>query len=426
MSRKAYPKFIDDLTFYSSGNGEEASQNFFHLSEDLKKLHAITSIHYDSFDGMIARYLQAGIDIFQLETGIVSHITDAKTYVVDGVSSPLDVIHPGDTFELEGTYCREVYKTECVLGFPHVGNMPDMQSHPVYQNLKLEAYLSAPIYVGDKLYGTLNFTDRKPRQHGFSEHERDLLAMMAESIGLFLLLKDKETQLKEKNERIIRMAGYVAHDLRNPLGAIKSMSQLMQMAELDPVDQKDLLVRIGSSADRALELISSILDMASLGAGKVVLTVTEFALKPMLEECVAQCQLPGEHDRSRIDIQVPDLALVSGDRNRLMQVFSNLLINACKYSEAGSPITLTSPCQHDGRLCVEVINRVAEPADTAVTNQSPIYQSIGFGLDIVREILALHEATLEVFEQDGQYKSVLCLPMPGTQADSPQDVHESD
>ena len=120
-----------------------------------------------------------------MQTGIVSHITDDKDYIIKDVISPLDVIHPDDVYPLEGTYCREVYKSHKTLGFPHVGEMHELKEHPVYVNLRLEAYISAPIYVHDTIYGTLNFTSTEPRTYGFSEHEHDLISMMAQSIGNF-------------------------------------------------------------------------------------------------------------------------------------------------------------------------------------------------------------------------------------------------
>jgi signal transduction histidine kinase len=101
-----------------------------------------------------------------------------------------------------------------------------MNCHPAYQNLKLEAYLSAPIFVERYLYGTLNFTSTESRANGFSRHKHDLIALMANSIGNYIMLRQKEEELVDLNKRIKRFVGYLAHDLRNPIGSIIGLAQM--------------------------------------------------------------------------------------------------------------------------------------------------------------------------------------------------------
>ncbi|MCW8988624.1 MAG: GAF domain-containing protein, partial [Gammaproteobacteria bacterium] len=202
-----YPEFIKSKIFYSLDKSKSETEQLAGLSENLKTLHQLSSRHFDSFEDLIASYLKAGIDIFQMETGIVSEIINDKDYIIKDVISPLDVLEAGSKFELEGTYCREVHKTKKVIGLPHVGEIEEMKGHPVYQNLKLEAYISAPIFVHDVLFGTLNFTSLAPRENGFSEHEHDLISLMANAIGNFILLQNKENSLLQLNERLKKLVG---------------------------------------------------------------------------------------------------------------------------------------------------------------------------------------------------------------------------
>ena len=222
-----YPNFIENKVYFSNKNSSNNIEEVLVLSENLKKLHSLTTKSYTDFDELINDYLTEGKKIFSMEIGIVSNIIE-NDYIVCNAVSPDNSLKAGDIFPLEGTYCREVYKSQLALGFPHVGSMEKMKDHPVYENMKLEAYISAPIFVEKQMFGTLNFTSTKVREGGFSEHEKDLISMMANSIGRFLSMKDNEAKLISANNRLRKLVGFVSHDLRNPLGNIQSFISLLE------------------------------------------------------------------------------------------------------------------------------------------------------------------------------------------------------
>ena len=221
-----YPEFVENRKYLEMDSSVPEREQLWAMLNNLTRIHLLTADKFNSFDSLIREYLISGCEVFGLETGIVSEVTSAGNYIVKDVVSPLDVLEKGQEFALEDTYCREVIKSRTVLGFPEVGRLDYMNCHPVYQNLKLEAYLSAPIFVDGNLYGTLNFTSTQPRHKGFSSHERDLITLMANAIGNFILLRQKEAKLVNLNKRIKMFAGYVAHDLRNPIGSIIGLAQM--------------------------------------------------------------------------------------------------------------------------------------------------------------------------------------------------------
>jgi len=235
-----YPEFVDNTTYVNMDISISESEQLWTMLSNLTRVHLLTAIKFESFDELIHEFLVSGIEVFGLETGIVSQITADHIYHVCDVVSPLEMLSKGQEFELDETYCREVIKSQKVLGFPEVGKLHYMNCHPVYQNLKLEAYLAAPIVVGDELFGTLNFTSRYRRERGFSRHEHDLILLMANSIGSFILLRQKEERLLALNEKMKRFVGYVAHDLRNPLGTIIGLAQLGQRAEIRQIIESQI------------------------------------------------------------------------------------------------------------------------------------------------------------------------------------------
>lgn len=388
-----YPIFIANNQYFALHDDIPYEQQCRALANDIKRIHALSSEHYASFEALINQYLKAGLEIFSMETGIVSHInSSACTYRVEAVVSPLDVLSVGDIFELKDTYCHEVVQTKQVIGFPQVGKHPDMCLHPVYQNLKLEAYLSAPIWLEKELFGTLNFTSRVPRQHGFSEHEQDLIALLASSIGNFLMLQQKEQALQKANERLKMFIGYVSHDLRNPLGTIKNMASMGLKRGPETGRIHEIFQRIENSSENALELVSSILDVAALGTGNLHLNCDMENLSKLLRDALAEINPLAELQQLSFSIDVNPDTEVWVDALRIKQVLLNLLNNACKYAPSGSQINIFSEPNKDG-IEFGICNGVA-PEFSA--NAETLLPSTGFGLQIVREVLQAHKSELTI------------------------------
>ncbi len=407
-----YPDFIDNDTYFKLDRSASQHDQLTAMTHNLKLVHNLTTRHYDDFNELINGYLRAGIEIFQMQTGIVSHITDDKQYILKDVVTPLtDILHKGDVFELEGTYCREVAKSGHTLGFPHVGEIEELKGHPVYVNLKLESYISAPIYVRETLYGTLNFTSTQPREFGFSEMEHDLISMLANAIGNFILLQEKEHSLLAVNNRLKEMVGHVAHDLRNPVGAAKLLAEMAIKYDFSGEKLRQALEGIHTAADSSLELINTMLQAAALGTGKITLETAPFQLKKLVEQSIEENTILAQQQNIALNVQVPHDITIDGDEARLRQVINNLLINALKYAPADSEVIIGCSTDNKSSATVSITNSINGASTKALDNT--VYQSIGFGLDIVSSILELHGSELAVNTTPQSYTVTFTLPLHG-------------
>lgn len=382
-----YPKFIDKETFYSLHSGLTELETVKHLSENLKLIHNLTTAYYDDFNVLIRDYISAGLSIFDMEIGIVSHI-QGDDYIVCDAISPENSLAKGDKFELEGTYCREVIKSAKVLGFPHVGAMESLKNHPVYENMKLESYISAPIVKEGKIFGTLNFSSTKIRKHGFSETEKELITMLAGSISTFLLLKEKEEKLENANKRIRKLTGYVAHDLRSPLGGIISIIDMLPL--LDEDEKNEMLGNIKKSADKSLEMIHTILEAAIFGDGKITLEKGSYSLKDLLMEILVDYKSKIDSSELKLSLNCIDTKLLL-DKERMLQVLSNLVSNCIKYAKRGSVVNINI-LEFKGRVRFEVQNEMNSEKEKLTKVDVSEESSIGYGLEIVQEILKLHDS----------------------------------
>ncbi|MFC1555726.1 PAS domain S-box protein [candidate division KSB1 bacterium] len=180
----------------------EKSNDLTRYNENIKLLHKITTAKYKNIVTLLDDFLEAGIKIFDLPTGIISRIEKDK-YTVLATKTPLEFLHSGMEFKLEETYCSEVFNSKKTIAFESAVDAAAKKVHPIIPNEFFEAYMSAPIYVGGSIYGTLNFSSTQSREQSFQEFEIEILELMAESIGKFILY-DKSQGHRRQIEQALR------------------------------------------------------------------------------------------------------------------------------------------------------------------------------------------------------------------------------
>lgn len=163
---------------------------------------------------------------------------------------------------------------------------------------------------------------------------------------------DQNSKLEESNSKLQRInelqkefLGTVSHDLRNPLGAIQSISEIL-MEEIEKgEDPKELLERnrqafsmINDSAHYMSEIISNLLDVSALEAGRVALQCNDFDFVELLRKVLPNFKNQAERKNIHIEATAPEHCMISADQSRIRQVMENLISNAIKYSPQRSEI----------------------------------------------------------------------------------------
>lgn len=108
------------------------------------------------FEAMVDQLLNLGLQIFGLKLAILSQVESAD-YYVRHIIAPDGAPRPGAKFDLSETYCVHTLAAKAPVSFHHVANS-EIKNHPCYKNFQLESYIGAPVFVGEKRYGTLNFS----------------------------------------------------------------------------------------------------------------------------------------------------------------------------------------------------------------------------------------------------------------------------
>jgi len=142
----------------------------------------------------------------------------------------------------------------------------------------------------------------------------------------------------------------ISHEIRNPLSSIVGMSDLLLKSEM-PNDQKQMCKTIMTSADSIMNLINDILDISRIEAGKMSLSPEKFSLYEMLDSVKLIFNPQANAKGIEIVYDIPDNLpeeIISDDK-RLMQIISNLMTNAIKFTEEG-----------DVMLKISMVEKIAE------------------------------------------------------------------
>jgi two-component system, cell cycle sensor histidine kinase PleC len=252
---------------------------------------------------------------------------------------------------------------------------------------------------------SLDITDRK-------EAENALLAAKEEA----------ELASRSKTEFLANMS----HELRTPLNAIIGFSDVMADEVLGPLGSAryaGYARDISASAQHLLGIISDILDVSKLEAGKVELDEDEVEIGQMARDIL---HLVAERARSldvAVDLELaPGLPRIKADALKLKQVLLNLVTNAIKFSHSGGRVVVRGGIVEDG-MHLEVVDRgigmdQAE-VETAVTRFGQVastwnrkHPGTGLGLPLAIGLVELHGGRLRIASEKGIGTTVtICLPI---------------
>jgi signal transduction histidine kinase len=170
-------------------------------------------------------------------------------------------------------------------------------------------------------------------------------------------LGEEKQQLQELLRLREELESMVLHDLRNPLHTMILVLDLLEPFKNQVRDPEHfmLLTRMGMSATQIMtQLISMILDIARLEAGKLVLNISEFDLSAMIGELVAGQRIQLMRKAIEIVIQGPPGVTVKADHDLLWRVVVNLLDNAIKFAPENSRIEIMAGPMEDQAVCISV------------------------------------------------------------------------
>lgn len=290
----------------------------------------------------------------------------------------------------------------------------------------IESYIAVPLMRPDgSFFGTLCALDPLPAK--IDDASLSIFRLLADLITFELDAEERETErdrefAEAQREALFRerFMAILGHDLRTPLTAIAiSAGAMRRRGDLDEAIGK-AITRISNSASQMDRMIADLLDLTQsrLGGGiPVQRTATD--LNAGCEAVIAV------HDPDhRIAFEPCADATGDWDPDRISQLVGNLIENAMRHSEAGTPVVVRTTCDaHEVRLTVEnragplgvgVITTLFDPFRRGVTGaheRAP--EGLGLGLYIAQQIVAAHDGRIDVTSSDGSFTARAVLPRRG-------------
>jgi two-component system, sensor histidine kinase and response regulator len=146
-------------------------------------------------------------------------------------------------------------------------------------------------------------------------------------------------RLEELNREQKDLMGIVAHDLKNPIGAVRMIAENLLSGLINIENKEEFYKLIFDSSDRALQLISDLLNVESLERGEE-LALFPFDVQPIIADLVGQYRVSARAKSITLHWEYEEPALVLGVEKAFLQVMDNLISNAVKYSPHGKTITV--------------------------------------------------------------------------------------
>ena len=293
-----------------------------------------------------------------------------------------------------------------------------MESHP---ERGIYSSMSVPMVRHDELVGVLNLNETAGFRR-FSDDDLRALGFFAEHAAIAIgnaKLFEQERETVSRLEDLDRLksdfVATVSHELKTPLTAIIGSAQTLtrRRERMGPEQQASLVTMIERQGNRLLRLVEDVLTAARIESGMPRMRRELIDLKDVAEFVIESIRASDIGQGREISVQTePDRPTVWGDMGAIQQIISNLVENACKYSDPNTRIGVFAT-----ELPQEAVLQVADQGfgmtqleiDTIFDRFRQVDQSstrastgVGLGLYIVKSLVEAHNGTIEVESEAGR------------------------
>jgi len=275
-------------------------------------------------------------------------------------------------------------------------------------------YAGVPLVLDSNIHvGTLCVIDNHARK--LDEQQKESLEALARQVVTQLKLRLKLKEMEQLDHAKDEFISMVSHELRTPLTSLKGSLGIINHMATDLDEQTDAMLDIAvRNADQLLVIVNDILDLAKMEAGKLEMHFEMLDAEALLQDAlelnksyIEQC---GCHGILKIADEMSG-TMIKGDKQRLLQVISNLLSNAAKFSPDGDEIVLSlEKSQSQVRISVTDHGN-GIPQDQQILLFKKFRQlgkagnqklpGTGLGLNICKHIIQAHQSEISFTSSPG-------------------------
>ena len=328
--------------------------------------------------------------------------------------------------------CSYAIASGRLLEVPDAAADPRFARYPmVAGDPQIRFYAGQPVAAPSGfLVGTLCVMDRVPRS--LTERQRATLRDLAAWVELeYTVLQ--ANQWEQETERARRdFVSVVSHELRTPLTSIRASLELIESGRFGTLPpQVGRLVGIAAkNTDRLVRLAGDVVDLHQMRRGRLHLRLDKITLPEIVDQAVQAVQDVAERAAVPIDVSCTELAHLHVDADRLVQVVTNLLVNALRVSPRGEPVSVTCGLtgmraelavrDHGPGIPQGQLDEIFEPFVQFEMPNQRLTGSAGIGLAIANGIVEAHGGRLHARPAAGGGSVFeVSLPATGPEVDLP-------
>jgi signal transduction histidine kinase len=273
-----------------------------------------------------------------------------------------------------------------------------------------------------------------PAGEPYSIDDLAILSALVDQAALAIENHRLLERIAELEQAKLDFIDFVAHELKQPMTAMQGYAKMLMMGiGGDLSDRQTQFVQvINANVGRLARLVTNLLEISRLEAGRVKLQLEQLQPGPLVDQALAAIQPQIESRQHSLEVDLPeDPPTCTGDRERLVQILTNLLSNACLYTPPGGTIRISLSVQEPagtspGYLLFSVADTGIGMSPEDIASLDKFFRAdrdlvasqpgTGLGISIVRYLVELHGGEL-LIESELDRGSTFSFTLPLTPSD---------
>jgi two-component sensor histidine kinase/CHASE1-domain containing sensor protein len=375
------------------------------MTAELKEKEAFIRELYNTTSGpakfpeKVSFLLAMGCQKLGLKNGILAKINN-DSYEILQIHSEDYPLRSGEVLSITDAYVKKLSMMLEPAGFTDSRNS-EIINNELYNQLKFESYLSTPVFVNGRVYGTLDFSDISPRENNFSDTERTIVKLIAQWIGNELERNYAEEKIKSSLKEKEVLLKEIHHRVKNNLQVVSSLLSL-QSAHIK--DQKAIeIFREGQLRIKSMALIhqnlyqSEHLDRINFSGYIEKLVNYLFQSYGISPELV------------KLKINIADVPIDLDSAIPCGLIINELVSNSLKYAfldREGGEITISLITRDNNYILVICDNGTGIPEGVDFFNTQTL------GLQLVNTLVTQLEGKIKLNSNKGETEFIISFPNP--------------
>ena len=415
--------FLGIFTIFILKRTENTETALIDQGERIQSLYEATSISGISLDNRITETLKLGCRVLGMEIGKLGRQFPEKNESVflNTVAPPELPAKRGLILPLDKTFCNITFSADGPIAIQHVSKS-SYKDHPAAEFLGMEAYIGTTIYVHDKKFGTVNFSNRQPMEKPFTQTDKDFVNLLGKWISVTMeqiIIEDELQKSKDEaeaaNHAKTAFLANMSHEIRTPLTAILGYSEMLLDDDQSQEEVEHEINSIITSGKHLQQIINDILDLSKIEAGQLIVEYQNVFPTVFMNEldAILGSQVSEKGLSFDMDYQFPIPGTIRTDPTRLKQILLNLCCNAIKFTKEGSIGISTQYLSSSNQMQIIVTDtgigiseeeqgKIFYPFTQADNSTTRIYGGTGLGLCISKQLAKTLGGDITVASEKGK------------------------